>query len=536
MKNPTALPAWKKLQQHCQQAKGMHMRDMFDSDKDRFKRFSVRLDDMLVDYSKNRITPDTMNLLLDLAEEADIPGAIGDMFAGKPINNTENRAVLHVALRNAAKSHVTYDGVNVKPAIDKVLKQMEEFSYKVQHGQWRGATGQRITDVVNIGIGGSDLGPRMAVEALKHYRQNVRVHFVSNVDGTEITEVIERLDPASTLFVISSKSWTTQETMMNALTARCWITDILGPQAIEKHFVALSTNARGVSEFGIDTDNMFEFWDWAGGRYSLWSAIGLPIAISIGFDNFRQLLNGAYAMDTHFLNAPLSENIPVILGLIGVWNTNFLDIRSHAVLPYDQYLHRLPAYLQQADMESNGKSVDRGGKRVKYSTGQVLFGEPGTNGQHSFYQLLHQGTEIISSDFIASAWSFNEAGLHHPVLLSNFIAQPEALMRGKTADEAKDQGCPDNLVPYKVFEGNRPSTSILFDRMTPFNLGKLIAMYEHKIFVQGMLWNINSYDQWGVQLGKELATVVCEQIMSDAALGHDSSTNAMIEEIRHRRA
>ena len=534
----TDSPAWKALQDHAEATKDLHMRDLFEQDPGRFERFSLKLEDLLLDYSKNRITPDTMNLLLDLARETGVEAMRERMFSGEHINSTEDRAVLHVALRNRSKRPIEVDGEDVMGKVRKVLADMRAFSVSVRSGIWKGFTGKRITDVVNIGIGGSDLGPVMVCEALKPYHQeDFHVHFVSNVDGTHMAETLKTLEPETTLFLVASKTFTTQETMMNAYTAREWLVDTLGEEAIAKHFAALSTNTDAVEVFGIDTANMFEFWDWVGGRYSLWSAIGLSIALAIGMDRFEELLAGAHAMDEHFRTAPLESNMPVILALIGVWNANFLGADSYAVLPYDQYLHRLAAYLQQADMESNGKSVTRDGETVDYDTGPVLFGEPGTNGQHSFYQLLHQGTQLVPCDFIAPAVSHNPLGKHHPILLSNFFAQPEALMRGKNAAEVREeleaQGLsPEaikNLLPHKIFRGNKPSNSILVREVDPYTLGMLVALYEHKIFVQGAIWNINSYDQWGVELGKQLARKVLQELETEGDVAsHDSSTNGLI--------
>jgi glucose-6-phosphate isomerase len=534
----SALPAWQALSEHATAMAGVQMRDLFAQDPQRFEALSVRLGDLLLDYSKNRVTTGTMALLVALARAADVEGWREKMFAGEKINNTEGRAVLHVALRNTPDRPILVDGKDVMPDVARVLAQMRAFSDAVRNGTWRGRTGDRITDVVNIGIGGSDLGPVMATEALMPYQKpGLKVHFVSNVDGTQIAETLRRLKPASTLFIVASKTFTTQETMTNALTAKDWLVDVLGEDAVAKHFVALSTNEAAVRAFGIDPANMFEFWDWVGGRYSLWSAIGLPIAIAIGMDNFEALLAGGRAMDEHFRTAPLEQNLPVILALIGIWNANFLGAETYAVLPYDQYLHRLPAYLQQADMESNGKYVTRDGERVAWKTGPVLFGEPGTNGQHSFYQLVHQSTRLVPCDFIAPAQSHNPLGEHHPILLSNFFAQTEALMKGKTEDEVRAdleaQGVKGKalkaLLPHKVFDGNRPTNSILVKRVDPFTLGMLIALYEHKIFVQGIIWQVDSFDQWGVELGKQLAKAILPELQSaEPVTSHDASTNGLI--------
>jgi glucose-6-phosphate isomerase len=535
----TRSPAWRALEAHYEQIRDVHMRDLFQADPGRFETFSLRLGDLLVDYSKNRITGETLRLLLELARAAGVPEQIGRMFGGEKINFTENRAVLHTALRNRSGRPVLVDGADVMPRINAVLAKMRSFSAAVRNGDWKGHTGKKITDIVNIGIGGSDLGPAMVVRALRPYvRTGLRVHFVSNVDGTHIIETLKQKAPDTTLFIISSKTFTTQETLANARTARDWFVQSSGEEsAVAKHFVALSTNAREVAAFGIDPVNMFEFWDWVGGRYSLWSAIGLSIAIAIGMDNYELLLEGAHAMDEHFRTAPLERNIPVVLGLLGVWYIDFFGARSHAILPYDQYLERLPAYLQQADMESNGKHVDRAGDAVDYATGPVIWGEPGTNGQHAFYQLIHQGTALVPADFIAPARSHNPVGAHHKMLLANFFAQTEALMRGKTAAEVRREleaagmsgAALERLLPHKVFEGNRPTSSILFRSLTPYTLGVLLAMYEHKIFTQGVIWNINSFDQWGVELGKQLAASILPQLDAAAAVqGHDASTNGLV--------
>ena len=542
MTSLTDLNVWKELEKNYAAVRAAHMRDMFEDNPDRFNDFSISLGDFMVDYSKNRINKETMNLLVRLAKETGVEKARDDMFSGEKINTTENRAVLHTALRNRSNRAVYVDGKNVMPQINDVLKKMKAFSAAVRSGEWKGETGKAITDVVNIGIGGSDLGPVMVVEALKHYgKEGLNVHFVSNVDGTHMVETLKNLDPETTLFIVASKTFTTQETLTNAKTAREWLVGALGEQAVAKHFVALSTNTAEVEKFGIDPANMFEFWDWVGGRYSLWSAIGLSIAIAVGFENFEELLTGAYEMDEHFRTAPLAENIPVVLGLLGVWYHNFFGAEAYAVLPYDQYLHRLPAYLQQADMESNGKGVTKDGTPVCYTTGPILFGEPGTNGQHSFYQLIHQGTHLIPCDFIVPAVSLNERGDHHSILLSNVFAQAEALMKGKTAAEVREeleaQGMPANkieaLLNHKVFQGNRPSNMIIVPRFDPKSLGRLIAMYEHKIFVQGVIWNVNSYDQWGVELGKQLAKKILPEIKGNKTVTtHDSSTNGLINAVR----
>ncbi len=541
----TDLKAWKDLEKNYAEIRGETMRDMFAADPDRFEEFSVSLGSLLLDYSKNRINGETMKLLIALAKEAGLEKARDAMFCGEKINTTENRAVLHTALRNRSDRPVYVDGKDVMPQIKTVLEKMKTFSNAVRDGQWKGATGKAITDVVNIGIGGSDLGPVMVVEALKHYqKKGLNTHFVSNVDGTHIVETLKNLNPETTLFIVASKTFTTQETLTNAKTARDWLVAALGEDAVAKHFVALSTNTEEVKKFGINPANMFEFWDWVGGRYSLWSAIGLSIAIAVGYDNFVELLTGGFEMDEHFRNAPLEKNIPVILGVLGVWYHNFFGAEAYAVLPYDQYLHRLPAYLQQADMESNGKGVSKDGKPVSYTTGPILFGEPGTNGQHSFYQLIHQGTHLIPCDFIVPAISLNETGDHHPILLSNVFAQAEALMKGKTAAEVRAefeaQGASEekiqSLLNHKIFSGNRPSNMILVEKIDPKTLGRLIAMYEHKIFVQGVIWNVNSYDQWGVELGKQLAKKILPEIKSATTVtSHDSSTNGLINAARSMR-
>jgi glucose-6-phosphate isomerase len=530
--------AWAALAEHRAQIADLHVRDLFAADPARARRFTLRLDGLVLDYSKNRIVDRTMTLLRDLARAADVAGAAARMFAGERINTTENRAVLHVALRNRANTPIPVDGHDVMPQVNAVLARMRDFVGRVRAGTWLGATGQRIGAVVNIGIGGSDLGPRMAVEALGPYRSpDIASHFVSNVDGADILRTLAGLDPARTLFVVASKTFTTQETMANARTARAWIADRLGEAAVARHFVAVSTNARAVAAFGIDAANMFEFWDWVGGRFSLWSAIGLPIALAVGMDRFEEMLDGAHAMDRHFRDAPLEANLPATLALIGIWNRNLLGMASHAVLPYDQGLARFPAFLQQAEMESNGKSVARDGRPVAHPTAPVVFGEPGTNGQHAFYQLLHQGTEIVPADFIAPARSHYATGRHHAMLLANFLAQTEALMRGKTAAEVRAELAGQGLsgaaleaaVPHRAFPGNRPTNTILVRRLDPRTLGMLVALYEHKIFVQGQIWGINSFDQWGVELGKQLA----DRILPEAPPGdHDGSTLALLAQAR----
>ncbi len=542
----TSQPAWKALEAHARAMAGRHLRELFQATPDRFDRYSFREGDLLVDLSKQRIDHETVRLLLDLARAADLEGWRDRMFSGAKINSTEKRAVLHVALRDRSNRPLTVDGQDVRADVNAVLDHMRAFVRRVRGGEWRGDSGETITDIVNLGIGGSDLGPLMACEALKPYqRPDLRPHFVSNVDGAHLVDTLATLDPARTLFIIASKTFTTQETMANAASARAWLVEKLGGGAdIARHFVAVSTNKEAVAAFGIDPANMFGFWDWVGGRYSLWSAIGLSIALAVGFERFEEMLDGAFAMDEHFRERPLGENIPVLLGLVGIWNHNFLGAASHAVLPYDQHLSRFPAYLQQADMESNGKSVTRGGERVDYATGPIIWGEPGTNGQHAFYQLIHQGTELISADFIAAAQSQTPLGNHHEMLLANCLAQTEALAFGKTAGEVRRElqaaggpaGDIEALVPHKVFEGNRPTTTILYDRLTPFALGRLIALYEHKIFTQGIVWNINSFDQWGVELGKQLAKVILPELGGDRqVVSHDSSTNGLINHLRSRR-
>jgi glucose-6-phosphate isomerase len=542
----TARPEWQKLLDHAKATSGDHMRALFAEDPARFDKMSGEAAGLFVDYSKNRVRDETLRLLLDLARATGVEERRTQMFAGERINVTEDRAVLHVALRDKTLGKYLVDGEDVMPAIQAELGKMKAFCARVHEGRHVGFTGKPLTTIVNIGIGGSDLGPVMVTEALKPYAIAGRdCHFVSNVDGTHLAETFRKIDPETTLFIVASKTFTTQETMTNAQTARDWfLTQGAGVEDVAKHFIALSTNAEAVSDFGIDTENMFQFWDWVGGRYSLWSAIGLSIALQVGFENFEKLLAGAQAMDQHFERAPLIENLPVLLALIGIWNRNFLGVHTHAVLPYDQYLHRLAAYLQQADMESNGKSVTVNGADVGAATGPVIFGEPGTNGQHAFYQLIHQGTDVIATDFIAPALSHNDLGDHHEKLLANFLAQPEALMRGKTLAEVTAEleaaGLSaeeiEKLAPHKVFPGNRPSTSILMERLTPETLGALIALYEHKIFVQGVVWGINSYDQWGVELGKTLAKAILPELgatgeTKPAATAHDASTNGLIDRI-----
>lgn len=546
MNDLTKLTAWKALQQHYKQAKKLHLRDLFEQDPKRFEKFSVRFGDLLLDYSKNRITRETMKLLFQLAREAKVKKWVEKMFSGEKINFTENRAVLHIALRNRSKRAIYVDGSDVMPAVRAELSKMKAFSEDVRSGKWKGFTGKAITDVVNIGIGGSDLGPLMVCEALKPYGSKLNAHFVSNVDGTHIAETLKKINPETTLFLIASKTFTTQETMTNAQTAKAWFLDAAKDElAVAKHFAALSTNSKAVAEFGIDTKNMFGFWDWVGGRYSLWSAIGLSIVLFIGFENFEELLQGAFEIDEHFRTAPLEKNLPVILALLGIWYNNFFGAETYAILPYDQYLHRFAAYFQQGDMESNGKRVTRSGEVVSYQTGQIVWGEPGTNGQHAFYQLIHQGTKLIPCDFLAPAVSHNPIGEHHTILLSNFFAQTEALMKGKTEKEVRNElearGLKkkeiEQLLQHKVFEGNRPTNSILFKKLTPKTLGSLIAMYEHKIFVQSIIWNINAFDQWGVELGKELAKAILPELKDEKPVkSHDASTNGLINYYKTLRA
>ena len=522
------------------------MRDMFAGDPDRFEKFSQRFEGILIDYSKNIIDDETFGLLLQLAEEVGLGPAIAAMFSGEAINETENRSVLHIALRNQSNQPVYSNGQDVMPEVNAVLGQMEKFSEAIISGSWKGYTGKQIKHIVNIGIGGSDLGPVMVTEALKHYQKpHIRVHFVSNVDGTHITETLKKCEPETTLFMIASKTFTTQETMTNAHSARKWfLAHAQDDVHIKKHFVAISTNRKDVEEFGIDSDNMFRFWDWVGGRYSLWSSIGLSIACTIGFDHYKDLLAGAHAMDNHFKSSPFDENIPVILALVGIWYNNFFGAETEAILPYDQYMHRFPAYFQQGNMESNGKYVGRDGQPVIHQTGTIIWGEPGTNGQHAFYQLIHQGTKLIPCDFLAPAQSHNPLGDHHLKLLSNFFAQTEALMNGKSEQEViaelknagKSKGEISRLTPFKVFAGNQPTNSILFAKLTPRTLGSLIAMYEHKIFVQGVIWNIFSFDQWGVELGKQLAKKILPELESETLISsHDASTNGLINAYKKMR-
>ncbi len=536
--NPTETIAWQKLTAHFLMMQANHLRELFQEDPKRFEKFTLSLNDILVDYSKNLITEETIQILLELADEVELKQSIDSMFRGEKINQTEHRSVLHIALRNRSNNPIYVDGEDVMPLVNNVLDQIKIFSDNLLSGQWKGYSGKAITDIVNIGIGGSDLGPLMVTEALRPYHSTITPHFVSNVDGTHISETLKSLNPETTLFIIASKTFTTQETMTNAESAKNWFNEkTQGKGEVAKHFVAVSTNTKSVTAFGIAPENMFVFWDWVGGRYSLWSSIGLSIACTIGFENFKHLLEGAHEADKHFKDQPFEKNIPVILALLGVWYGNFFDAHSEAILPYDQYLHRFAAYFQQGNMESNGKSVDRNGDTVVYQTGPIIWGEPGTNGQHAFYQLIHQGTRLIPCDFIAPAQSQNPVGDHHAKLLSNFFAQTEALMLGKTEEvaeaELKASGMSSDEInfhlPYRVFAGNKPTNSIMFKKLTPATLGALIAIYEHKIFVQGVIWNIFSFDQWGVELGKVLAKKILPELTSPEPIAsHDSSTNGLI--------
>jgi glucose-6-phosphate isomerase len=535
---PDQTQAWSRLQSHYQEAKGWHMKQLFKEDENRFEHFSESFGDLLLDYSKNIITEETVQLLVELANECKLNEAIQSMFAGEKINKAEGRQVLHTALRNFSGNPVFADGADVMPGVKAVNQQMKNFCARVHNGEWRGCTGKTIRYIVNIGIGGSDLGPYMVTEALKPYWvEGIQTYFVSNVDGTHITETLKKVQADETLFLIASKTFTTQETMTNAQAARNWFLQHACEDDISKHFVAISTNEKDVVKFGIDKQNMFVFWDWVGGRYSLWSAIGLSIALTIGYDNYEQLLKGAYETDNHFKNTPFRNNIPILLAVIGLWYTDFFGTQTEAILPYDQYMHRFPAYFQQGNMESNGKSIDRNGEPVTYATGPVIWGEPGTNGQHAFYQLLHQGTVLVPCDFIAPAISHNPVGDQHLKLLSNFFAQTEALMNGKSLDElAAGQNADPVANPYKQFKGNRPTNSILIKQVTPFTLGQLIAIYEHKIFVQGVIWNIFSFDQWGVELGKALANKILPELENNESVAdHDSSTNGLINTYKKMR-
>lgn len=538
MSNLTRSPAWQALISHRAELNRLTMREMFRSDPSRFEKFSLQIDGLLFDYSKHIITGETLGLLLDLSRQAGMQDWIGRMFSGEKINTSENRAVLHTALRTPGDNKVFVDGHDVIPDVHRVLEQMRRFSENVRNGSHTGHTGKPICDIVNIGIGGSSLGPQMVCEALRPYASHIRAHFVSNVDASDLAETLKRLDAETTLFIISSKTFTTQETLTNARSARDWLVTRLGGEtAVARHFVAVSTNLAATSEFGIDSANVFEFWDWVGGRYSLWSAIGLPIALYVGMDRFEQLLSGAHAMDTHFRTAPPARNMPVIMGMLGIWYANFFDACSQAILPYDQYLHRFSAFLQQLEMESNGKRIDRDGNEVDYATGMVVWGEPGTNGQHSFYQLIHQGTQMIPADFMAALNPHNPLGDHHAMLLSNCLAQTEALMLGKTEAEARAElevqglrgDALESLLPFKVFPGNRPTSTLLFDRLDPKTLGMLVALYEHKVFVQSVVWNINAFDQWGVEFGKQLAGKLLPELHAGLPVSsHDASTNALI--------
>ncbi|ARB72674.1 glucose-6-phosphate isomerase [Pasteurella multocida] len=545
--NPTTTNAWKALQQHHKTQSAVTIQQLFAQEKDRFTDYSLSFNnEVLVDFSKNNVTKETLGLLRQLAQECALSEAVDAMFSGAKINKTEDRAVLHTALRNRSNSPVLVDGKDVMPEVNAVLAKMKDFCHRVISGEWKGYTGKAITDVVNIGIGGSDLGPYMVTEALRPYKNHLNLHFVSNVDGTHIAETLKKVNPETTLFLVASKTFTTQETMTNAHSARNWFLATAKDEShVAKHFAALSTNSKAVAEFGIDTNNMFEFWDWVGGRYSLWSAIGLSIALSIGFEHFEALLAGAHEMDKHFRTAPIEQNIPTTLALIGLWNTNFLGAQTEAILPYDQYLHRFAAYFQQGNMESNGKYVDRNGEVIdNYQTGPIIWGEPGTNGQHAFYQLIHQGTTLIPCDFIAPAQTHNPLADHHEKLLSNFFAQTEALAFGKTKEEVEAEFVKagksldevKEVVPFKVFTGNKPTNSILVQKITPFTLGALIAMYEHKIFVQGIMFNIYSFDQWGVELGKQLANRILPELANrETITTHDSSTNGLINQYKQWR-
>ena len=554
MSDVTQSSAWKALEAHYAIMKDVHMKDLFAQDPDRFNKFSMSFEDILMDYSKNRITDETMDLLYALAEQANVKGMAQRMYSGEKINTTEDRAVLHIALRNQSNSPILVDGKDVMPEVNETLARIKTFTESIRSGEWKGHTGKSINAIVNIGIGGSDLGPVMVCEALKPYsKRDLTMHFCSNIDGTHMAEILKKCDPETTLFLVASKTFTTQETMTNAGTAKKWVLDAFQGDAasIAKHFAALSTNAEDVSKFGIDTKNMFGFWDWVGGRYSLWSAIGTPIALSIGFENWMEMHAGAHAIDQHFLNAPPKENLPLTLGLIGLWYNNFFKSETVAILPYDQYMHRFAAYFQQGDMESNGKYIDKDGQKVACQTGPIIWGEPGTNGQHAFYQLIHQGTKMIPCDFLAPIDTHNDLTKdigapvdHHPILLSNYFAQTEALAFGKDAAAVRaelegkmDPAALDALVPHKVFEGNRPSNSFLFKKLTPRVLGCLIAIYEMKIFTQGAVWNINSFDQWGVELGKQLAKAILPELSAEGEVtSHDSSTNGLINHYKKHRS
>ncbi len=542
----TKLSSWESLSEHYEDMSKIHIKDLFEKDGKRFDKFSLKLNDILFDYSKNNINKATISLFSSLAEDISLKDKINNMYKGEKINTTENRAVLHTALRNRSNTPVMFEGKDVMPSINKVLAQMKDFTHNVRSGVWKGYTGKPIKSIVNIGIGGSDLGPFMVCEALKPYaKRDLQMRFVSNVDASDISEKLRDLDPETTLFIIASKTFTTQETMSNAETAKNWfLKEAKEESHVSKHFVALSTNAQSVSAFGIDTANMFEFWDWVGGRYSLWSAIGLSIALSIGFENFEELLTGAHEADLHFKNTEYEKNIPVIMAMLGVWYNNFFNADSHAILPYDQYMYRFAAYFQQGDMESNGKTTTLDGEKVNYSTGPIIWGEPGTNGQHAFYQLIHQGTKLIPCDFLVPVQSQNPVGEHHKMLLSNFFAQTEALMKGKTEAEViaelEKSGMNETeiseLTPHKVFSGNKPTNSFMFTKLTPRVLGCLLALYEHKIFVQGAVWDVNPYDQWGVELGKQLAKQILPELDgSEKISSHDSSTNGLINFYKEKR-
>ncbi len=544
--NPTNTRSWTLLKAHANRLQSTHIKELFEQDSQRFQKFSFQFQDLFIDFSKNRITEETLNLLLELAKECGLEEARKAMFSGAVINETEQRSVLHVALRNFTQQPYYADGENVMEAVNSVRQQMKTFCENVHNGNWKGHSGKKIKYIVNIGIGGSDLGPLMVTEALKPYwLKDIEAHFVSNIDASHLVETLKKVTPDETLFLIASKTFTTQETMTNAHTARAWFLANGGTEdTVAKHFVALSTNEKAVTAFGIDKENMFRFWDWVGGRYSLWSAIGLSIALTIGYENFEQLLQGAHLTDVHFNDTPFEKNIPVLMALISLWYINFFDAKTEAILPYDQYLHRFAAYFQQGNMESNGKSIDRNGEPVSYATGPIVWGEPGTNGQHAFYQLIHQGTHLIPADFIAPAQSHNPTGDHHQILLSNFFAQTQALMNGKDEQEVenellksgKNEEEAARLTPFKLFSGNRPTNSILLKKITPFTLGQLIALYEHKIFVQGVIWNIYSFDQWGVELGKQLANAILSQLQSGENISsHDSSTNGLINQYKAMR-
>ena len=542
---PLNIPEWQSLERHASDLRDLSMREQFVLDSKRFERFSLKSGDLLLDYSKNRITQETIDKLLKLAEAVDLEDWIDRMFTGEMINHTEGRAVLHTALRNRSNKPIMVDGKDVMPEVNAVLAKMRRFTEQVHSGEWKGYSGKKITDIVNIGIGGSDLGPAMICDALAPYGiDGISAHFVSNVDGTDLQTTLKQLNPESTLFVVASKTFTTQETITNAMSARAWFLQHATQTDVAKHFVAVSTSADEVAKFGIDTDNMFEIWDWVGGRYSLWSAIGLPIALFVGMDNFERLLAGGHEMDLHFRNQPLSQNIPVIMGLLGVWYINFFQAKTHAIVPYDQSLGRFPSHMQQLDMESNGKFINREGARISYETGPVIWGTPGTNGQHAYFQLIHQGTQLIPVDFVLPVNSHYPAGEHQSILLANGLAQAEALMKGKTAEEVRvelenagyEGEALDALLPHKVFPGNRPSNVLLFPKLTPEMLGQLVALYEHKVFVQGVIWNINSFDQWGVELGKQLAKAIVPELKDNAAISeHDSSTQSLIKLIREWR-